>query len=179
MVMVNTGAARPGRDLMARIDTDTTEPDTTAASRREEPARLGPLGDFIGFHLRIAQEASFRAFAARVGDKDLKPRRFAVLTLIAENPGLTQTALGKAAGRDKSTLTSTLDDLVKRGLVLRERTAHDRRSYTLTLTPAGCAHRERLMRAALDHDRELDRIVGKEKKTEFLALLRKIATELG
>ncbi|MGQ3354231.1 MAG: MarR family winged helix-turn-helix transcriptional regulator [Phreatobacter sp.] len=164
---------------MARTETDPTEPHATTGSRREEPARLGPLGDFIGFHLRIAQEASFRAFAQRVGDADLKPRRFAVLTLIAENPGMTQTALGKAAGRDKSTLTSTLDDLVKRGLVLRERTPHDRRSYTLTLTPAGCALRERLMRAALEHDRELDRIVGREKKAEFLALLRKIAAELG
>lgn len=179
MVMVNTGAASPGRDLMARTQTDPPAFDATAGSRREEPARLGPLGDFIGFHLRIAQEASFRAFASRVGDKDLKPRRFAVLTLIAENPGLTQTALGKAAGRDKSTLTSTLDDLVKRGLVLRERTPQDRRSYTLTLTPAGCALRERLMGAALEHDRELDRIVGKENKAEFLALLRKIAAELG
>lgn len=148
-------------------------------SRMDEAARLGPLDNFIGFHLRIAQEASFRAFAQRVGDPDLKPRRFAVLTLIAENPGLTQTALGKAAGRDKSTLTSTLDDLVKRGLVLRERTSRDRRSYTLTLTAAGCALRERLLRAAREHDRDLDRVVGKEKKAEFLALLRKIAVDLG
>jgi DNA-binding MarR family transcriptional regulator len=149
------------------------------AARGDEPANLGPLVDFIGFHLRLAQEASFRAFAQRVGDPDLKPRRFAVLTLIAENPGLTQTALGKASGRDKSTLTSTLDDLVKRGLVLRERAPNDRRSYTLNLTQAGKALHKRLMKSALEHDRELDRIVGPEKKAEFLAALRRIAVELG
>jgi len=147
--------------------------------RADDTARLGPLSNFIGFHLRIAQEASFRAFAQRVGDPDLKPRRFAVLTLIAENPGLTQTALGKAAGRDKSTLTSTLDDLVKRGLVLRERAPKDRRSYTLTLTPAGCALHQCLMASARAHDQELDRIVGADKKDEFIALLRRISTELG
>lgn len=157
----------------------TASPETRPDDRADAAARLGPLANFIGFHLRIAQEASFRAFAQRVGDPDLKPRRFAVLTLIAENPGLTQTALGRAAGRDKSTLTSTLDDLVKRGLVSRERAPHDRRSYTLTLTPAGCALHQRLMAAARAHDRELDRIVGAGRKAEFLALLRKIATELG
>lgn len=147
--------------------------------RADDTARLGPLSNFIGFHLRIAQEASFRAFAQRVGDPDLKPRRFAVLTLIAENPGLTQTALGKAVGRDKSTLTSTLDDLVKRGLVLRERLPKDRRSYTLSLTDHGRTLHRRLMASAREHDRELDRIVGTEKKAEFLALLRRIATDLG
>jgi hypothetical protein len=56
--------------------------------------RLGPLEDFIGFHLRLAQETSFRAFARRVGDKRLRPSRFAMLAIIGENPGITQAALG-------------------------------------------------------------------------------------
>ncbi|PTM61004.1 MarR family winged helix-turn-helix transcriptional regulator [Phreatobacter oligotrophus] len=153
--------------------------ETDRSDARSDEARLGPLDDFIGFHLRLAQEASFRAFAARVGDPDLKPRRFAVLTLIAENPGMTQTALGKAAGRDKSTLTTTLDDLVKRGLVSRERAPNDRRSYTLFLTDKGCALHQKLMAAARAHDADLDRLVGPENKALFLALLRRIACELG
>ena len=73
-----------------------------------EPLRLGPLTDFIGFHLRLAQEASFQAFARRVRDLDLRPGRFAVLALIGENPGISQTALGRASGRDKSSLTPAL-----------------------------------------------------------------------
>ena len=48
--------------------------------------RLGPLADFIGFHLRIAQEASFQAFARRAGAVELGPGRFALLMLIGENP---------------------------------------------------------------------------------------------
>jgi DNA-binding MarR family transcriptional regulator len=150
-----------------------------ARERGDETVSLGPLGDFIGFHLRMAQEASFRAFAQRVGDAGLKPRRFAVLTLISENPGLTQTALGRAAGRDKSTLTSTLDDLVKAGLVLRARAPKDRRSYTLYLTEKGCALQRQLMASAEEHDRRLDQIVGIQKKAELLALLRRIIAELG
>ncbi len=156
-----------------------TPPETDRSDARATRRGSVPLDDFIGFHLRLAQEASFRAFAARVGDPDLKPRRFAVLTLIAENPGMTQTALGKAAGRDKSTLTTTLDDLVKRGLVSRERAPNDRRSYTLFLTDKGCALHQKLMAAARAHDADLDRLVGPENKALFLALLRRIACELG
>ena len=58
---------------------------------------------WLGFHLRMAQIASFQAFAREVGEVDLPPGRFALLTLIGRNPGISQTALSRAAGRDKST----------------------------------------------------------------------------
>lgn len=145
----------------------------------DDAVRLGPLSNLVGFHLRLAQEASFRAFAARVGDPNLKPRRFAILTLISANPGLTQTALGRASGRDKSTLTPALDDLVKRGLVHRDRAANDRRSYTLTLTGAGEALLAELTARAAEHDAELDRIVGADQKADFIRTLRRITMALG
>ena len=100
----------------------------------------GPLADWIGFHLRMAQIASFQAFAREVGEVDLPPGRFALLTLIGRNPGISQTVLSRAAGRDKSTLTPALRDLKRRGLIERQRLASDRRSYHLTLTPAGRSH---------------------------------------
>ena len=58
----------------------------------------GPLADWIGFHLRMAQIASFQAFAREVGEVDLPPGRFALLTLIGRNPGISQTVLSRAAG---------------------------------------------------------------------------------
>lgn len=136
--------------------------------------QLGPLENFIGFHLRLAQEASFRAFARRVGDRRLRPSRFAIMALIAENPGITQTALSQASARDKSTLTTALDDLVARGLVLRERSADDRRSYALTLTARGRQVLARLMTHAAAHDRQLDELVGPAGKVALLRLLRRI-----
>jgi DNA-binding MarR family transcriptional regulator len=136
--------------------------------------RLGPLENFIGFHLRLAQEASFRAFARRVGDRRLRPSRFAIMALIAENPGITQTALSQASARDKSTLTTALDDLVARGLVLRDRAADDRRSYALTLTARGRQVLARLMTHAAAHDRHLDGLVDPAGKVALLHLLRRI-----
>lgn len=145
----------------------------------DDVLRLGPLANFIGFHLRLAQEASFRAFAQRSGCPSIKPSRFAIMTLIAENPGLSQTAIGRAAGRDKSTLTTALDDLARRGLVRRDREPTDRRSYRLHLTPKGEEVLAELMERAREHDRLLDSIVGPDKKPELIRLLARIAADLG
>jgi DNA-binding MarR family transcriptional regulator len=142
------------------------------------PPRLGPLADFIGFHLRLAQEASFQAFARRVRELDLRPGRFAALALIGWNPGISQTALGRASGRDKSSLTPALDDLQRRGLIHRRRSTRDRRSYTLSLTPKGEKLLDELMVEANAHDRRLDRIVGLKNKPDFIRTLRRIAMAL-
>ena len=84
-----------------------------AAARpaRNGDIRLGALADFIGFHLLLAQNASFRAFARHSGQPDLKPGRFAALMVIRNNPGITQVALGRAISRDKSTITPLVQEL--------------------------------------------------------------------
>jgi DNA-binding MarR family transcriptional regulator len=101
------------------------------------------------------------------------------LTLIGRNPGISQTVLSRAAGRDKSTLTPALRDLKKRGLIVCERLARDRRSYHLSLTPEGHALLQRLTQCAARHERNLDRIVGPRDRARFLRTLRKLMAELG
>ncbi len=140
--------------------------------------RLGGLAEQIAFNLRLAQEASFQAFARRTGHVSLRPGRFAILVIIGNNPGISQTMLGAAAGRDKSTLTPALADLEKRGLIQRRRVADDRRSYAISLTPAGEAVLRELSIHAATHDRQLDELVGAESKDAFLAILRRIIAGL-
>jgi len=146
-------------------------------SATDEPVRFGPLEHWLGFNLRMAQAAAFQAFSRLSSEIGVQPGRFATLTLIGANPGLTQTALSRANGRDKSTLTPLIGDLVRRGLIRRTRDRKDRRTYRLTLTPAG----QRLLKALTDcaeqHERNLDQVVGADRAL-FLRLLRKVATEL-
>ena len=148
-------------------------------SARVETIDYGPLAKWLGFHLRMAQIASFQAFAAEVGEVELSPGRFALLTLIGRNPGISQTVLSRAAGRDKSTLTPALRDLRKRDLIVCGRRARDRRCYHLSLTPAGQAMLRRLTQCAARHEHNLDRIVGTRDRPKLLRLLRKIMAELG
>lgn len=150
-----------------------------AGSRAAKPdLDFGPLSDWLGFRLRMAQTAAFQAFARHTQEFDIRPGRFAVLMLIGRNPGISQTALSRANGRDKSTLTPALADLKRRGLVTRKRIASDRRSYQLFLTPSGERVLQHLTKRAEVHERELERIVGKKHRAQFMAVLRRLATEL-
>jgi DNA-binding MarR family transcriptional regulator len=140
-----------------------------------EPIDYGPLAGWVGFNLRMAQDASFQAFARLSQEIGVRPGRFATLTLIGTNPGISQTALSRANGRDKSTLTPLLADLVRRGLVRRTRTEKDRRTYRLSLTPRGEALLAQLTACAREHEAKLDRIIGSRDRMRFVRILRKVA----
>jgi DNA-binding MarR family transcriptional regulator len=140
-------------------------------------AQLGDLDDLIGFHLRLAQHASFRAFARRVGLCELKPGRFAAMMVIRSNPGITQSELGRAIARDKSSVTPLVRELDKDGLVERRPSTSDRRSVALSLTREGEKILSQLLAHATDHDRQLDAVVGPQKR-ELILLLRKIVDAL-
>ena len=155
-----------------------TDERTGQIATREAEVHYGDLRTYIAFQLRRAQEASFQAFARRVGEADLSPGHFAILSIIEVNPGLNQTVLSQATGRDKSTLTPALKSLEKHGFVERRRSEVDRRAYHLFLTPAGKAHLQSLQHHALEHDRALDAIVGEFHKPLLLHLLERIAEEL-
>jgi DNA-binding MarR family transcriptional regulator len=138
---------------------------------------LGTVEDAIGFHLCRAQEASFRAFARRAGQHDLKPGHFAALLVIVNNPRIGQGALGRAIARDKSSVTPIIQTLFRRGLIDRRDSAVDRRRIQLSITRPGRALLRRLARHARSHDRKLDTILGADK-TLFLGLLKRIANEV-
>jgi DNA-binding MarR family transcriptional regulator len=168
------GATRRARDEAA----PGAGPESGRAAGARGAVSLGSLAELIGFHLRRAQTASFQAFARRVGRTDLSPGTFALLALIEHNPGINQTMLSRADGRDKSSLTPALNGLERRGLILRQRPPGNRRTYALSLTPAGAQVLGELRLHADAHDRTLDRIVGQERKPEMIRLLRRIAGEL-
>lgn len=151
----------------------------TRKGAANENVDFGPLANWVGFHLRLAQTASFQAFVQEARAVDLSPGRFATLMLIGRNPGISQTALAAANGRDKSTLTPILEDLERRGLIVREKMKTDRRSYQLSLTDAGKKMLDQLTVCAKRHDDNLDRIIGTKDRVKFLKILQKISAEIG
>jgi DNA-binding MarR family transcriptional regulator len=143
-----------------------------------ESINFGPLAHWVGFNLRMAQEAAFEAFSRRSQEIGESPGRFATLTLIARNPGISQTELSHANGRDKSSLTPVVEDLVRRGLVARRRMDADRRTYRLNVTPAGKKILTTLTRCARRHERNLDHVIGARDRKRFIQILKKIAAEI-
>ena len=143
-----------------------------------EAIRFGPLETWVGFNLRMAQEHAFQAFSRRSQEIGEGPGRFATLTLIARNPGISQTELSHANGRDKSSLTPVVEDLVQRGLVERKRMRDDRRTYRLNVTSAGKKTLVQLTRCARRHERVLDGIIGQRDRKRFIQILKKIAAQI-
>ncbi len=139
--------------------------------------QLGFLSDCVGFHLRLAQDASYRTFAKH-HDKDLiKPGRYPALAIIHLNPGISQSALGRAIARDKSTVSPLIKDLQKNGFINRKASTQDRRSVTLVLTKKGERTLDELRVRATEHEGELDRLVG-PSKARLMSLLGKIIASM-
>ena len=142
---------------MTRHKTSSSDmPPTSRGASRE-------LSGSVAFRLRLAQAASFQAYSERAAEPGLRPGRYAILQFIADQPGIGQTGLSQAVGRDKTTLTPTLADLERRGLILRSPDPQDGRARCLSLTEAGHAVLARLAYHAHAHDRRMDEILGADR----------------
>lgn len=79
--------------------------------------------------------------------------KWRVLAVLGERPGCTMNQLADYATIDRTTLTRTLDQLVKDGLIVRIGGAQDRRNVHLRLTAAGSRKLKRVLPVVLPHNR--------------------------
>lgn len=137
----------PGRPRARRAKSPNGSPPPASAQ-----LSLGELDDLLGFHLRLAQAALYRDFAASLAKVDLTQRQFATLELVRANPGASQVDLANILSLDRPAMMAVVDRLEQRGLVLRERSASDRRRQEIRLTEAGQVLLENAARRVRRHD---------------------------
>jgi DNA-binding MarR family transcriptional regulator len=138
----------------------------------KQKIRQGALPQLLGYRLRRAQQAVFRDFAASV--HGLSPGRIGLLIVIDANPGVTQSRLAEAVGRDRSTMVGVLDELETRALIERRRGA-DRRTNGLWLTRTGRALLARAVREIAAHERRIAAKLSAAERKQLLDLLGRIA----
>jgi DNA-binding MarR family transcriptional regulator len=148
---------------------------TPHRSTDEEALDLGLLPGLLGYQLRRAQLAAFQHFAATVGGEGVTPGWFGLMVIVANNEGLSQTRLARALGIDGSTMVAMIDRLEGKGWIQRRRSASDRRTHALFLTPAGSELLARLTPLVEAHEAELAAGLGDADKQRLLALLAQIA----
>lgn len=137
---------------------------------------LGVLRDSLGYVLRRAQIAVFQDFTRVMHKLNLRPAQYAVLAIIAANPGLKQTQVSEALGINRANFVPLLDELERRRLAKRERAVADRRSHALYLTPKGQAVFERACHEVqANHERRLIEHTGPRGKRQLIELLGRIA----
>ena len=89
----------------------------------------------LGLHR--ATHATLQVLSARRAGLDLPASEINVLASLAGHHLLTVGALATATATRPTTLTSVLDTLARRGYVEQEVDPADRRSFRISLTPAG------------------------------------------
>lgn len=146
-----------------------------SASAAGNGVELGMLRTLLGYHLRRAQVAVFQHFTDAMGEADITPGQFGVLSVINGNPGLSQTQLGNALGIDRSTVVAVIDRLENRGLVMRAASPTDRRSHALKLSEAGVALLHRLEDMVRAHERHIARTLTPEDRQRLIELLDRVA----
>lgn len=146
---------------------------TRAPGPVREPARLGVLGDVIGFRLRRIQNRLAEGFRERLASRDLKPGEFSALALVAANPGISQIQLAEVGGFDRTSVTAMVDDLERWGWVQRGRVAGDRRRHSLTITALGETTLNELHEVALENEAAVtNQMTARERERLYATLDR-------
>ena len=127
------------------------------------------------YHLlkRAAQYAAY-VYQGEVGKAGLTQRQFTVLIAVDQNEGVSQTALVKMTGIDRSTLADLVARLLAQGYLQRRRTKDDGRTNSVRITAAG----KRMLKMSQPGADEVDKIVlaaipptNRKSFTETLAIL--------
>ena len=87
--------------------------------------------------LHRAGQRAADIFADEAGTGGLTPRQFALLAMVYDEEGLTQTELVDRTGIDRSTLADIIARLLSRGLIQRRRAKDDGRAYAVKLSAQG------------------------------------------
>ena len=138
----------------------------------------GVLPSLLGYVLRRAQSAVFADFAATFAQagEALTPGEFGLLVLVDRNGGLSQMALARALGIDRSTLVPILNRLQARGLLVRRDSPTDGRTHALGLTPAGEKALARFARLVRAHEKRIASALSAAEMRTLLQLLDKVRT---
>ena len=125
--------------------------------------------------LHRALQHALDIYAEAAGPGAPTQRQFAVLAAVSENEGLTQTALVRATGIDRSTLAELAARMIGKGLLARERSAKDARANTVRLTEAGRLALAGAAPRVAEADARIMALVPVSAREGFLATLRALS----
>jgi DNA-binding MarR family transcriptional regulator len=128
-----------------------------------------PLPSFPGYALRRAANATAAELAGRLSEVGLRQSEFSVLMLVAENSGVTASALGRALDIQRANMVPLLNRLEDAGLIARA--PIDGKSFGLDLTEAGRARLGEARQVVEAFEAELIARVPAEHRAHLLPAL--------
>lgn len=135
-------------------------------------------GHDIATALRAAYWAMHRSTEASFTRRTATAEQFVLLSLLAEQDGITQQELVRRASSDANTIRAMLVLLEKRGLVTRPRHPTDGRARSVALTRKGRQTYERLWAQSEPVRERLIAACGAMEARTLVKLLVRIATSV-
>jgi len=132
------------------------------------------LEEFVGYNLKRAYVTVQHDFRATLGQDGLAPRVFSALSLVVQFPNVTQSALARMLGIERSGLVAIIDELEERGYLLRTTVPGDRRVQALVPTQEGQEALREIFKAVREHEARLLKGLSQDEKQTLLRLLQKI-----
>jgi DNA-binding MarR family transcriptional regulator len=133
-----------------------------------------PLGDRTGFLLSRAHFTSRDRANELLQPLGIVVRHLGLLSLLAEHGPSSQQALARKLSVSPTMITQIVDEVEARGLAERRRNPGDRRSYLVSLTPAGRRKLTAARRIASTVAGEFAAAIGEDGDRELRALLHKM-----
>ncbi len=127
-----------------------------------------------GHLMRRAQQLGVATYADQVG-REIRPRQFALLLSVYQNPCLHQVDYMPLVGMDRSTISDVVDRLEKRSLLERRKEDGDDRTSNLYITAAGQDALVKILPQIREMERRLMARLPKRLHASFLEALKHLA----
>ncbi len=132
----------------------------------------------VGYLTRYSHRAFVKALADELEPHGILTAQWSVLRILWDIEGLTQVELAERMRVEKASLTGVLEGMERRGLIIRERNAEDRRKINITLTAQGRRLKPQLLPHAARINRKATRGMTEAETLELRRLLEKVIQNL-
>ena len=132
------------------------------------------LDNYIGFILNNVTRKFSQFTVNFFKEYNITPEQAGIIRRLGEEEGITQKDLAIRMAKDQTNVTRLLDQLERKGLVMRNRNKDDKRSFLAYLTDEGKELNEYIIPAEQEIMNIALRGISEEKK----ALLKEIISEI-
>lgn len=138
------------------------------------------MQDSLGFLLNHAALKIKAELSRQIKNKgyNLSTAQWAILSIIVDNEGISQTNLASKTFKDKASLTRILDILEKDHLIVRERSTKDRREQNIYMTDNG----KEILNVTVDAAYEANKVatagINESKILELKEILKRVCDNL-
>lgn len=128
----------------------------------------------VGYNLKRAYMLIHGDFRTTLEAFNVSQRTFSVLSVVVENPDISQSDVARALGIERSGTVVIVDELENRDMIERNKVPGDRRAYALRVTEVGLAAYREAMTIVKDHEDKMLSDFSSEERIVLRGLLRRI-----